>query len=219
MPEGALPGVLLPVNLIFSSLAALASALQYHRRNFGGRMRSGHGSRRLSLLIAFVFIAQVVTLCSSAQGSQPTESKIRTGTDARDSAEANEIRQMIGKYARSVDDADTTLASQVWWDSPEVSFIHPQGHEHGFEQIKQNVYRHLMGETFSERKLSPRDISVHVYGDAGWAEFYWDFAAKFRKDGSAVTTHGRETQVYRKTKDSWRLVHVHYSSMPATRTE
>jgi len=46
------------------------------------------------------------------------------------------------------------------------------------------------------------------------AEFYWDFVAKLRKDGSPITTHGRETQVYRKMQDGWRLVHVHYSGMP-----
>jgi ketosteroid isomerase-like protein len=73
-----------------------------------------------------------------------------------------------------------------------------------------------MVDTFSERKLNIHDISVHVYGDAAWAEFYWDFVAKFRKDGSPITTHGRETQVYRKTQDAWRLVHVHYSGMPTT---
>jgi ketosteroid isomerase-like protein len=47
-------------------------------------------------------------------------------------------------------------------------------------------------------------------------EFYWDFVAKFRKDGSSITTHGRETQVYRRTPEGWRLVHVHYSGMPVT---
>lgn len=36
--------------------------------------------------------------------------------------------------ARSVDEADTALAAQVWLDSPDVSFIHPLGHEHGFDQ-------------------------------------------------------------------------------------
>ncbi len=115
---------------------------------------------------------------------------------------------------KSVDGADTDLASQVWWDSPQVSFIHPLGHEHGFEQIKENVYKKLMGGMFSERKLSFHDVAVQVLGDAAVAEFYWDFAAKFRKDGSPITTHGRETQVYRKTQDGWRLVHVHYSGMP-----
>jgi ketosteroid isomerase-like protein len=131
-------------------------------------------------------------------------------------ADRGAIRNLIEKYAKSIDDADTTLAPQVWLDSPDVSFVHPLGHEHGFEQIKQNVYTHLMGETFSERKLSVHDVSVHVYGDAARAEFYWDFAAKFRKDGSPLATHGRETQLYQKVQGRWRLVHVHYSGMPTT---
>lgn len=143
---------------------------------------------------------------STAPAAQPQDS----------AADLNTIRGNIDKYAKSVDDADTVLAAQIWWDSPDVSFIHPLGHEHGFDQIKQNVYQRLMGETFSERKLTPRDIVIHVYGDAAWAEFYWDFNAKFRKDGQPITTQGRETQIYRKMLGHWRLVHVHYSGMPAT---
>jgi ketosteroid isomerase-like protein len=61
-----------------------------------------------------------------------------------------------------------------------------------------------MRDTFSERKLSVHDVSVHVYGDAARAEFYWDFAAKFRKDGSPLATHGRETQLYQKIQGRWR---------------
>lgn len=62
----------------------------------------------------------------------------------------------------------------------------------------------------------PTFSGAFVFGDSAWAEFYWDFNAKFRKDGSSITTHGRETQVYWKTQDGWRLVHVHYSGMPQT---
>jgi len=135
---------------------------------------------------------------------------------AQTSADSAAIRSLIEKYAKSIDGADTALAAEVWLNSPDVSFIHPLGHEHGFEQIKQNVYMRLMGDTFLERKLSVHDVSVHVYGDAAWAEFYWDFDAKFRKDGSPLTTHGRETQLYQKEQGRWRLVHVHYSGTPAT---
>ena len=142
--------------------------------------------------------------CSTAKGSDSSDSN----------AESEEIKGLIAKYAKSIDDADTNIASQIWWDSPEASFIHPLGHEHGFEQIKKNVYLRLMGETFSERKLTVHDATVQVLGDSAVAEFYWDFTAKFRKDGSPLTTHGRETQVYRKNSDGWRLVHVHYSGMP-----
>lgn len=171
----------------------------------------------LGLSMALTFFGLASAVPGSAIRAAGTESKTAVASPARDtSAEGDEIRRMIAKYAKSIDEADTTLASQIWSDSPEVSFIHPLGQEHGLEQIKQNVYRHLMGDTFSERKLSIHDISAHVYGDTAWAEFYWNFAAKFRKDGSPITTHGRETQVYRKEQARWRLVHVHYSGMPVT---
>jgi Xaa-Pro aminopeptidase len=152
-------------------------------------------------------LARAIGAKGEARGSISSN---ETSTDIPD------IRSLIEKYAKSVDGADTNLAAQVWLDSPDVSFIHPLGHEHGFEQIKQNVYTRLMGETFSERKLSVHDVSIHVFGDAARAEFYWDFAAKFRKDGSPLTTHGRETQLYQREQGRWRLVHVHYSGMPVT---
>jgi ketosteroid isomerase-like protein len=124
------------------------------------------------------------------------------------------IAKLVHTYADSVSAADTKLAAEVWWNSPDVSFIHPLGHEHGWNAIKTNIYEKLMGETFSDRKLSIKDLAIHVYKDAAWAEFYWDFDAKFRKDGTPITTHGRESQVYLRRDGRWRLVHVHYSGIP-----
>jgi ketosteroid isomerase-like protein len=168
--------------------------------------------------MALVLIALTSAITYAAPANrQPGPRKAASAERPREArADIDAIGRVIAKYAKSIDDADTTLASGIWWDSPEVSFIHPLGHEHGFEQVKANVYQRLMGETFSERKLTPRDITIRVYGDAAWAEFYWDFAAKFRKDGQTITTHGRETQIYRKIEGSWRIIHVHYSGMPAT---
>jgi len=168
----------------------------------------------LTALILLALSSAISFLVPAKKQTQPTN----TGSAAPRlaAADVDAIRRIIAKYAKSVDEADTTLASEIWWDSPEVSFIHPLGHEHGFEQIKENVYQRLMGETFSERKLTPRDITIHVFPDAAWAEFYWDFTAKFRKDGQSITTHGRETQIYRRIEGSWRILHVHYSAMPAT---
>ncbi len=127
-----------------------------------------------------------------------------------------DIRLLIASYAKSIDLADTTLAEQIWSNAPEVSFIHPLGEEHGLAQIEADVYRNLMGATFSKRKLTPHDIAIHVYGDAAWAEFNWDFVATVRKDGSPFHSQGRETQVYRKENGQWRIVHVHYSGVPVS---
>jgi len=126
------------------------------------------------------------------------------------------IRQLFMTYANSIDSADTNLADQLFSSGPEVTFIHPRGEEHGRDQIEADVYKNLMGGTFSERKLTPKDIAIHVYGNAAWSEFNWDFVAKLRKDGSPFHSQGRETQIYHRENDHWRIVHVHYSGVPVT---
>lgn len=127
-----------------------------------------------------------------------------------------EIKDTVDKYAQSIDYADTNLASQIWSNGDDVSFIHPRGHEHGWEQVKTNFYEEMMRDRFSERKLNVHEVVVHVLKDAAWSEFYWDFTAKLRSDGSTLATKGRESQVYRKSERGWKLVHVHYSGMPVS---
>jgi ketosteroid isomerase-like protein len=124
------------------------------------------------------------------------------------------IRQQIAKYTAALDAADIDLAGQVWRTSPDVSFIHPAGHAHGWEEIT-GFYK-FFGSAFSERKLTVRDVTVHVNGDSAWAEFYWHFVAKQRNDGSVVETDGRETQIYNRAGNRWQLVHVHYSGPAMT---
>jgi uncharacterized protein (TIGR02246 family) len=146
-------------------------------------------------------IALVLVLSCRAQGHTLTE--------------ADHIRQLIANYAAAVDAADVKLAAQVWDNSPDISFTHPLGQAHGWEEVKK-FFTDIMGGMFSERKLTPRDIRVHVYRDSAWSEFNWHFTAT-QKDGANVQTDGRETQIYRKAANRWVLVHVHYSAMPASR--
>ncbi|MCX6626382.1 MAG: nuclear transport factor 2 family protein [Candidatus Solibacter sp.] len=129
---------------------------------------------------------------------------------------ADPIRQLIADYAAAVDAADVKLAGRIWDNSPEVSFIHPLGQAHGWDQVKA-FFTDTMGGMFSERKLMPRDIKVHVYRDSAWSEFNWHFTATQKTDGAQVQSDGRETQIYRKAGNRWVLVHVHYSDMPASR--
>ncbi len=127
-----------------------------------------------------------------------------------------EIKSIIDKYAQSVDDVDTELAAQIWSNSDDISFIHPRGHERGWEQVKTNFYEKTMRDRFSERKLNIHHVVVHVLKDAAWAEFYWNFTAKLRSDGSTLETAGRESQVYIKSESGWSIIHVHYSGMPVS---
>jgi ketosteroid isomerase-like protein len=132
-------------------------------------------------------------------------------TDTGPAAGVSEIHHLIDQYANAVDTVDLNLLSRIWSHSPEVSFIYPLGEEHGFDAIEQHVFHNAMGGMFTARDLEPQAVAIHVDGNAAWSEFHWVFRATMRKDGSAVTTHGIETQIYRKESGEWRLVHVHYS--------
>lgn len=56
----------------------------------------------------------------------------------------SEIRDLITKYGRSIDNADIDLAAELWSNTADVSFIHPRGHEHGWEVVRTNFYERTM---------------------------------------------------------------------------
>ena len=129
-------------------------------------------------------------------------------------ADTGEIRALISRYAESINNGDSSLGSALFSHSPEVSFIHPKGHQHGWNEISTQIYD-FFAKTFSSRKLSIIEEHVNVYEDVAWAEFYWVFDAVFRQGGMKLQTKGRETQIWKRTNNEWRLVHVHYSALPA----
>jgi ketosteroid isomerase-like protein len=131
--------------------------------------------------------------------------------DSGPAPDVKAIHHLVEQYVQAVDTVDLSLLSQIWSHSSEASFIYPLGEEHGFNAIEQHVFQDVMGAMFSARDLQTRSVKVHVNGNAGWSEFHWVFHATMRKNGSAVTTQGVETQIYRKEAGRWRLVHVHYS--------
>ncbi len=156
---------------------------------------------RCFLLVAAVLLG---TLPSAAAQNAPSATPAST---------KGEIRALIQLYTESIDAADSDLGARVWLTTPEASFIHPLGEESGWDQISADVYRKLMGQTFSKRSLKlSSEPTIHIFGDAAVAEFHWDFVATLRSNGSEVHTMGRESQLYaRLPEKGWRLVHVHYS--------
>jgi ketosteroid isomerase-like protein len=159
-------------------------------------------TRRLGNIPESVLVFAVVLLIAAHGEAQ---------TDAGPAPDIATIHHLIDQYAKAVDTVDLSLLSRIWSHSPEVSFIYPLGAEHGYDAIEQHVFKDVMGGMFTTRDLQPQNVAIHVNGDAAWSEFHWIFHATMRKDGSAVTTHGVETQIYRKQAGSWHLLHVHYS--------
>ena len=160
--------------------------------------------------VSRLFILGILLAASVCVVSQDKQQAV----NANAGKDEDDFKQLISMYAKAADEADPTLASRVWCDSSEDSLINPVGRWSGVDQIM-GFYRHDMGETYSARDLEISQVAVRVYSDAAWAEFDWKFSAKLRKEGSAVSFHGMETQIYRRSHNSWCLVHVHYSALPA----
>ncbi|RZS96790.1 nuclear transport factor 2 family protein [Cecembia calidifontis] len=141
--------------------------------------------------------------------------------DGKESNQTNQedllsIQQVIEDYKTSINRFDTLLAKNNWHTSEKVSFIHPRGHEKSWEGIKTGIYA-MFGSRFSSRDLKSYDEHITLYGDMAVVEFYWVFDAVFSGERpDAMQTKGRETQVLKKFGKDWKLVHVHYSSMPQT---
>lgn len=70
-------------------------------------------------------------MASSAWAATPT-----TTTQNETTAVVKQhITEGINRYLYSIDKADPTLGKQIFYVSPETSFIHPRGHERGWSQI------------------------------------------------------------------------------------
>jgi len=125
------------------------------------------------------------------------------------------IHSKIEEYKESIDKADTLLGYQIWAHTPDISFIQPRGHQHGWQEINSGIY-HFFANVFSKRALTIYNEEIHVYNEVAWVTFYWTFDANFKANNQTIQTKGRETQIWRKLDNEWHLVHVHYSGPSVT---
>lgn len=131
------------------------------------------------------------------------------------SVEIQQIKDVINKYILSIETLDQKLAEEVWDTSTNATFIHPRGHEKTWNIVWQDFYINSMGR-FYNRKLAIHDLQIYLHGNAAYVEFYWNFEANFKKDGSEIKTAGRENQLLVLTDKGWKISHIHYSNMPVT---
>jgi len=150
-------------------------------------------------------VLQVVIVSSFLAGCQ---------TPAADATrDEGAVRQLFETYLKSVNTADLTLASEIWLQSPDIVVVTPFGRFQGWDSVREEVYVKFLQAGFSARELRPSNVSIHVMGDSAWLVFDWAFTGTLT-NGSAISSRGWESHVYRKTDGGWRIVHLHYSVPP-----
>lgn len=56
------------------------------------------------------------------------------------SAVTAEIKRSIKKYAESIYNGDA-VGAKIFAQTPDISFIHPRGHERAWEEINSGIYK------------------------------------------------------------------------------
>jgi ketosteroid isomerase-like protein len=145
------------------------------------------------------------------------------------------VVKVLQEYKESINAADADAGSLIWSTSLDVSMIHPNGREKGWDQIRSNMYG-MFRRNFIFRNLTSRNERITLHGDVALLEFDWDFEALLKSEnmnnsvewgcwdnlssGSdeknrIVKSRGRESMLLRKFGYEWKIVHIHYSGLPA----
>ena len=138
---------------------------------------------------------------------------VSSATFARGGSESERkaVEAIVDAYIMTINDGDLELVGKIWSHDELASFIGPQGRFSGYEEVRDKLVMSFKNG-FAKRNLRKDELIIVIEGKSAWAEFTWTFDS-VGKDGSERTSRGRETQIFRKEKDGWKLMHIHYSGI------
>lgn len=163
-----------------------------------------------SLVGLVIIMGMLAGGCDSGGGSAVATISSASSATASDASTDTQIRSVLDRYVKVVNDADDAGLRELWANPDEVSFVSPMQRFRTWDEL-QGFWQGFLKSSFTQRELKPSNIAVHSVGDAVWAVFDWEFNGTMT-DGKAFQSRGWETQVYRKTDRGWRLTHIHYSA-------
>jgi len=129
---------------------------------------------------------------------------------ASDATTTAEIRAVLDRYVKAVNDADDAGLRELWAEPEKASFVSPMQRLGSWDELK-GFWQGFLKSNFTQRELKPSNVTIHAVGDVAWAVFDWEFSATLA-DGKPFQSRGWETHVYQKTAQGWRIRHIHYSA-------
>jgi uncharacterized protein (TIGR02246 family) len=128
-------------------------------------------------------------------------------------ADAGAIQALVEKEAAAINARDLNQLAEIWSEDPEILLfdVPPPGRFRGWEQVAR-VFKEFF-DRFSDISLTVAEVEIGVEGDLAYASYDWTLTGMMGE--SAVRDRGQATSIYRREESGWRLVHAHYSPVPA----
>jgi ketosteroid isomerase-like protein len=156
----------------------------------------GTSLHRLSSLAALLVLI-------SCTGPQPPAPDL--AGDAFPESQA-ELRQVVQSIAEDVMAANIPGLQAAHLDSDKFSKFGPRTFERQ-TLTDANASEAEFFTSISDREYEVRDLKIDVFGDVAVATYYP--RASFTRDGETVEVDGRQTFVFVKVADGWKIAHEH----------
>jgi ketosteroid isomerase-like protein len=127
------------------------------------------------------------------------------------------IEALVTKEVAAVNARNLAALSEIWSSDPEILLfdVPAPGRFQGWERIAR-VYKDFF-DRCSELQVTVRNVRARAEGSLGYATYDWSMSG--RMGDYTLRDHGQATAIYRREKNGWRLIHLHYSAAPPGQPE
>jgi ketosteroid isomerase-like protein len=178
--------------------------------SLGSRLCAAYMERTsMSRSTGWVALGLAVTLLLASSAASD-DSSGQTEGSAVAAAQA-EIHATIEAIVSDAEAANLEGLMSSHLDSPMFSKFGPRTFERQ-DVTSTNASEAAFFGSIANYKQEIRDLKIDVFGDVGIATFYPHVS--FEQDGQEKFASGRQTFVFLKTDDGWKLVHEHGTPRP-----
>lgn len=153
--------------------------------------------------LSLIFIASFFHLFSSCTDNETSRQEIIEDPfiDSQ-----NEIEATIYSIIRDAEEANVMGLKSAHLESAKFSKFGPRNFER--QDLKStNETEEAFFTSISDYKQEVRDLKIDVFDDVAIATYYP--LVSFIQKGERVTSSGRQTFVFLRTDDGWKLIHEH----------
>jgi ketosteroid isomerase-like protein len=88
-------------------------------------------------------------------------------TQASDATTKEEIRAVLDRYVKSVNEADEAILREFWVRADDASYVNPMQRLRSWGEV-QGFWQGFLKGRFTRRELKPDNVVINVAGDVAW---------------------------------------------------
>jgi len=118
----------------------------------------------------------------------------------------DELREVINSIVKDAETANLEGLKTIHLESDKFTKFGPRSFERqDVESTNESESAHF--GSISNFTSEVKDLKIDVFGDIGIATYYPHVS--FEKDGEKITGSARQTLVFLKTSEGWKIIHEH----------